>query len=349
MKTIAAFAVGMAVAPMLATAQTAPAAHTAGQTMKNVQVMKDVAVEDWNPMMNLIGGSLGVRCEHCHAATLDSDAKPAKVTARNMMKMTREINDRNFGGAVVVTCNTCHQGNLRPQATARLFVPPPHTEPSVTRPAVALPEVEMVLANYRKAVGGDGLKSVHLMGKVSGYSAPPREVELHLILPAQMAMSVAVNGASGGTIVINGDRGWVATPAGKQDLEVSIVKRSQDMMNLFTPVKTVAGEAAGKVVATEKVGDRDCFVVESTGDKVAHRQYFDTQSGLRRKMHEERQTPFGLNPTDIVFDDYRDVNGAKMPFRMTVSSVGDRTEYEFSQVETNVAVDPAKFAEPVKK
>jgi hypothetical protein len=37
---------------------------TAGEAMKNVQVLKDIPASEWNNVMFFISGSLGVGCEH---------------------------------------------------------------------------------------------------------------------------------------------------------------------------------------------------------------------------------------------------------------------------------------------
>src|SRR5215471_5585379 len=76
----------------------APAEKTAGEAMKNVQVLKDIPESEWNSVMALISGSLGVSCDHCHAQPFDSDTKKPKQTARAMIKMVREINATNFNG-----------------------------------------------------------------------------------------------------------------------------------------------------------------------------------------------------------------------------------------------------------
>ncbi|HLZ88076.1 MAG TPA: c-type cytochrome [Puia sp.] len=72
---------------------------------------------------------LGVGCGFCHAEQkgshkLDyaSDAKPEKLIARNMIRMTLKLNAKYFqvhrpglgSSGLVVTCTTCHQGKPRP-------------------------------------------------------------------------------------------------------------------------------------------------------------------------------------------------------------------------------------------
>ena len=57
------------------------------------------------------------RCNYCHAEDRDSDEKPQKVTARNMITMVGELNARFSEGKQHVTCYTCHRGSIAP-ATA---------------------------------------------------------------------------------------------------------------------------------------------------------------------------------------------------------------------------------------
>lgn len=74
--------------------------------------------------------ALGVTCGYCHVEHRDSgiidyasDENPRKHTARLMIAMLGEINDKHLaqlGGdrryAQPVTCGSCHQGRATPQA-----------------------------------------------------------------------------------------------------------------------------------------------------------------------------------------------------------------------------------------
>ncbi len=73
--------------------------------------------------------ALGVSCSYCHVEDRDSgvidyasDENPRKHTARLMISMLNEINDKHLaqlGGdrryAQSVTCGSCHQGRATPQ------------------------------------------------------------------------------------------------------------------------------------------------------------------------------------------------------------------------------------------
>ena len=57
-------------------------------------------------------------------------------------------------------------------------------------------------------------------------------------------------------------------------------------------------------------------------------------------------TPVGPVPTEINFDDYKDVNGVKMPFTWVASQTYMQMTIKLSEVRPNVAVNPALFAQP---
>lgn len=103
---------------------------------KNLKVLpKDITKEQMDSVMHHFTGSLGVKCNFCHAFNaqekkLDfaSDEKPEKHTAREMLKMTQKLNKKYFHiknsksltADLEVTCFTCHNGNEHPKTT-----PPP--------------------------------------------------------------------------------------------------------------------------------------------------------------------------------------------------------------------------------
>ena len=112
----------LAVLTAAAVAQTnppAPAAKAklAGEFFKNVQVLKEVPVDQFIPTMQFIGASLGVDCDFCHVErAFDKDDKKEKQIARKMMLMMFAINKENFDGHRDVTCNSCHRGATKPLA-----------------------------------------------------------------------------------------------------------------------------------------------------------------------------------------------------------------------------------------
>jgi len=97
----------------------------------NLKVLpRDTPVRELINTMRGITQALGVRCQYCHIGEegeplsefdFASDDLPAKLTAREMLRMVGEINrewlaalPRRGTPAVEVTCVTCHRGQARP-------------------------------------------------------------------------------------------------------------------------------------------------------------------------------------------------------------------------------------------
>jgi hypothetical protein len=91
---------------------------------KNLQVL---TVEELHSgIMRKFTIALGGNCQMCHVQGDNaSDENPHKVIARNMIKMTKEINAKFPDGKEHVTCYTCHRGVHEPA-----MAPPPADKPA---------------------------------------------------------------------------------------------------------------------------------------------------------------------------------------------------------------------------
>jgi hypothetical protein len=88
-------------------------------------------------------------------------------------------------------------------------------------------------------------------------------------------------------------------------------------------------------------------VVQGTGPRgLLVTLYFDRQSGLLLRELRYGNSPIGRVPTQVDFADYRDVNGIKLPFRITYAWLDGRDSIVLSEIKTNVPVDEAKFGKP---
>src|SRR2546427_10250190 len=110
----------------------------AEEVFKNIQVLKGIPVDQFMGTMGFFSASLGLNCTDCH--TDDSggnwqkyaDDTTLKRTARRMVTMMQAINNDNFGGRQMVTCNTCHRGVTNPNVMPslnQLYSTPPPDEP----------------------------------------------------------------------------------------------------------------------------------------------------------------------------------------------------------------------------
>ncbi|MEO8406450.1 MAG: c-type cytochrome, partial [Chitinophagaceae bacterium] len=108
-----------------------PAMKAADTKFTNLKVLpKDISEKEMNIIMvDEFEDALGVSCNFCHAKQKDSekldyasDENPQKENARNMMRMTLEINQKYFmvkhpligDSSLQISCNNCHQGQPYP-------------------------------------------------------------------------------------------------------------------------------------------------------------------------------------------------------------------------------------------
>jgi hypothetical protein len=95
----------------------------------NIKVLpKDISAAEIGKVMKRFETDLGVKCSHCHVEDPNthrfdfaSDDNPAKNTARLMISMLHDINEKylpQLGAdsryASHVTCGSCHQGQSSP-------------------------------------------------------------------------------------------------------------------------------------------------------------------------------------------------------------------------------------------
>ena len=93
----------------------------------NVKILTGLYAQQFQEEMNLIVQGLGVTCNTCHVrGDFASEDKPEKLKARQMLEMTRLLNEKYFpdykpkeGESVLgrVTCYTCHKGEQTPKTS----------------------------------------------------------------------------------------------------------------------------------------------------------------------------------------------------------------------------------------
>src|SRR5206468_12054914 len=96
-----------------------------------------------------------------------------------------------------------------------------------------------------------------------------------------------------------------------------------------------------------EIAGRSVNVLQGTGAGGAVATlYFDEQSGLLTRVVRYANSVMGRVPTQIDFEDYREVAGVKIPFKWSFAWLSGRDVYELSEVQPNVPIDAAKFSKP---
>lgn len=358
----------------------------AEQVFKNIQVLKGIPVDDFMETMGIMTAALQFDCSDCHANAgtdrVDWAADtPRKRTARRMVAMVATINKDNFGGRQMVTCWTCHRNRDRPLVTPTMeaIYTTPSLEPDdviVSPPGLAAPG--SILDKYIEASGGAqrlaGLTSFVGKGTSVGFGGfgGGGDVEIDAKVPDQRATIILFKAETGRGDQIrsyNGRSGWVRTPlnvlgefqlsggdldGARFDAQLSFPGQiKQILTNLKTGPPTSIMDLPGPSSQTSLQQDlalgqsHECDVVQGTGPRgLLVTLYFDRQNGLLLRELRYGNSPIGRVPTQIDYGNYRDVNGIKLPFRITYAWLDGRDSIELADIKTNVPIDEAKFGRP---
>jgi zinc protease len=75
-------------------------------------------------------------------------------------------------------------------------------------------------------------------------------------------------------------------------------------------------------------------------------RYYSQATGLLIKLSTKQKSPMGEIPMNVLFSDYRDVDGVKMAFKNTVLVGPQQMEIIQEAVQNNVPIPPAKLVPP---
>jgi outer membrane lipoprotein-sorting protein len=341
------------------------------QAFKNVTVLKGIPVDEFMNTMGFISAATNYNCADCHVEPkLEGDwsayaqETPRKATARRMILMVQDINKNNFAGARVVTCYTCHRNlqgapKITPSLAEQYGEPstPDPNEVEIRRQAPDAPSADQVFDKYLQAVGGSqkaaAITSIVFKGEYQGYAEPMAPVEIYLKAPNQRAMMVHTD-AGDRTTTFDGANGWMAAPAMDKPFPViAYTGGDLDGARLDAVLSFPAGikqAITRPLVGSSSIDDKDVAVVQGTanGGRSSLKLYFDKQSGLLVRQVRFADTIIGRVPTQVDYSDYREVAGAgvKLPFHVITTWTDGRSEVQLASVETNIAIDAAKFRQP---
>jgi hypothetical protein len=332
-----------------ALAQSMKQEKTAEQVYKNIQVFKGMPASQLQSVMAFMSGSLGVKCSHCHTpGAFEKDDKAAKQTARRMIRMVFDINKGNFGGENAVSCYTCHRGQPMPLAVPavgqNLW-----QENGDLKSDTSLPTVDQVLARYVEALGGRSAimrVTVRVMkGSRVGADGVLVPEEVYQKAPNKLLVVTRYpnNVISKG---FDGAKAWGRDNQGESlmsDEDAAELEREAafhkdvDLKQLYKEMR-LAGQAT--------VNDRTAYVVEAESRRGnSEKLYFDAQTGLLIRRYREFKTVLGLFPTQIDYEDYKEVDGVKLPFTIRWSFPGRSWGRKIAEVKQNTVIDDKTFSQ----
>ena len=328
----------------------------------SVALLRGIPVDTFFETMGMFASAMGNDCTFCHASEAYYDRAafatptPRIMRARQMIVMMDTINKTYFGGEKRVTCFTCHGGSNVPREEPILslqYGPPVENPNDRGFPLYPLVSPDQVFDSYLEALGGAdqvaGLSSFSATGTYSGFDTAFAEVPVEIFANAPNQSAMIVHMFNGDSIrTYDGSGGWMAgpdTPVPLLALTGGNLGRAGVQATLSFPAGIRDAFSQWRVGRTA-IDDREVRIVQgSNGDQPLVNLYFD-EPGLLVRLVTWTDTPAGIVPTQIDYADYRGVAGIKMPFRWTVTQTYMQMNVALDDVQPNVAIDPARFAQP---
>ena len=236
------------------------------------------------------------------------------------------------------------------EIAAEPLPPPPARRPAPAKIAAenlaarslsGFPSADEILDHYVQAVGGRAaleklnsrvsrgtveLQSMGLNGTVEIYEQAPRKAALIMNLPGLGTIQRTFDGVGG----------WLQDPLeGYIEFPPALANRVGDQSDFHRELRFRELNPGLAVIGKEKVGEREAFVLQPRSLGAAgEKSYFDVLTGLL------------LRKGRVYYDDYREVDGVKLPFKtIDESANGFGVVVRLSEIKHNVVIDPTKFIE----
>ncbi|HEU4836522.1 MAG TPA: c-type cytochrome [Pyrinomonadaceae bacterium] len=343
------------------------------QVRKNIQVLKGLPDSQLFLLMNFVGDSLGVNCDHCHVKgeknpqtgedtwLWERDDKKEKARGRDMMRMVLELNRTTFNREAVVTCYTCHRGSTRPERMAPL---PPRDyfgEALKPQPKRVLPTALEVIAKYRSAVGANRqdvlTQAIVMRGTVERVERAKASGPIEIVFKQPNKARITETLTSGVvTRGWNGTTAWVQTSRAVNQVTGENLKTMKAMPatsivsdGLFSPIKILDATSRATLIGVVRINDRESYQVTIEDSSTPSIQlFFDVESGLLLRRVNVTNTMLGPLNVQWDFSDYRDVSGIKLPFLIRTSDVSsyDTVVRRFSEIKIDSSVKENVFDTP---
>jgi hypothetical protein len=242
-------------------------------------------------------------------------------------------------------------------AAAAAHAQAPASAPQATTPktaTAALPSADEVLKHYAAAIGGreawsklhtrvlKGTIEIPAMNNLSG------TIEVHMKAPNSILVVINL----GGAVIqqgFDGTTAWSDDPRnGLRELSGGELEDEKRESNFYHALDLQKIYSSMKVTGAEKIREHDTYVVEAipVGGGDADKLYFDAVSGLQVRSINHRHTPDGPLEFTANIEDYRDVDGIKLPFTVEQISAQSAFTIKFTEIAHNVELADSQFAKP---
>ena len=216
----------------------------------------------------------------------------------------------------------------------------------------SLPSVDEVVNKMVQAAGGAAALnavtsrvvkgSLDVVGVSRGgtfelYTVAPNK-SLSIIQPAPTEMT---------RVGYNGQIGWMQTPAGVRVLKGAELDAVQNDSDFYAILNLRKRYTKFTLSGKSKIGYREVYVLDlQPASGPADRLFIDAETYLPVRMNTVRMHKGTPTPVEIYYDDWRDVNGLKLPYVITHSFQKRTMTFNVTEIKNNAPIDAKLFEKP---
>ena len=224
---------------------------------------------------------------------------------------------------------------------------------ATTKAEADLPDGFEILDRYIHAIGGEEAYREHTSERLKGsFAIPAMGIEGNILIrqeaPTKSLLNIELGGIGSVVQGSDGEVAWSGQPGQKAELvEGELADLLIHEANFYAIVEPHKVYTSAKAVGTEMLDGVECYRVELETSWGQHRvALFEVESGLHRKMSMYDADKPEVPSNVIVYDDYREVDGVKRPYKLNITSMGTDQEIIFDSIEFDVQFAKDTFDPP---
>lgn len=231
--------------------------------------------------------------------------------------------------------------------------PPPKTSlPRAVMP-VKVPTVKQILDKYVAAIGGrtayEKIKTRFFKGTIEiSPMGIKGTVESSAAAPNKTYTKANLSGIGDLIDGFDGTNGWSINPIqGNHDKTNEELAQAKILNDFYREINLDKLYSNLTFKGTEKVGENTAYVITGTPAGLEPETfYFDTTSGYLLRSDATIISPEGKMPTKTFYEDVREVDGIKLPFRSRVVLPQYELITVLTEVKNNPPISDSQFVKP---
>jgi zinc protease len=232
---------------------------------------------------------------------------------------------------------------------------PDSSKPADPKPTATpkLPEAKDVVEKYVKAIGGrEPLKKQKSRYQAATVELSPMgikgTVETFARSDDRLLVKTSLGGLGEILVGFDGQKAWTVNPIqGNRVQEGKELLQTKRTAMFAREISFDRLYNAMRVRGIESVGDRQAIVVVASSDGLPDDVlFFDKETGLMLRSDSITVTPEGEQAITTFFEDYREVEGTKSPFKIRAKTPAFEINTVITEIKYNVPIEDTKFTQP---